>query len=132
MARDNQRLHDQALRDGLTDVANRRQFNQQSEEVERQRERAPLTLSLLLIDVDEFKRYNDHFGHVAGDACLRAVAHAMQTVIAAAHLLARYSGEEFFILMSGVDANTALALGNNYLNAFKNWTFHMCPALNMR
>jgi len=110
LARDNQRLSDQALRDGLTGVANRRHFNDRLEEVARQRERVPLAVSLLMIDVDEFKRYNDHFGHVAGDDCLRAVASAMQAAVAAPHLFARYGGEEFVVLMSGADAGVAFAL----------------------
>jgi len=110
LARDNQRLSDQALRDGLTGVANRRHFNDRLEEVARQRERVPLAVSLLIIDVDEFKRYNDHFGHVAGDDCLRAVASAMQAAVAAPHLFARYGGEEFVVLMSGADAGVAFAL----------------------
>jgi len=110
LARDNQRLSDQALRDGLTGVANRRQFNDRLEAVARQRERTPLPVSLLLIDVDEFKRYNDHFGHVVGDDCLRAVAHTMQSAVSEPDLFARYGGEEFVVLMRGADAAAALAM----------------------
>jgi len=110
LARDNQRLSAQALRDGLTGVANRRQFNEALEAAARLRERSPVPVSVLLIDVDEFKRYNDHFGHVAGDNCLRAIAHAMQSVAVARQLLARYGGEEFVVLMANADADAAFAL----------------------
>ena len=110
LARDNRRLSDQALNDGLTGVANRRHFNQRLDEVSRQRERIPMSVSMLLIDVDEFKRYNDHFGHTAGDDCLRAVAYAMQAAVSAPHMLARYGGEEFVVLMAGADADAALLM----------------------
>jgi len=107
LARDNQRLSDQALRDELTGLANRRHFNDLLDELLRRREGV---VSLLLIDVDEFKRFNDYFGHVAGDDCLRAVAKAMQSAVPEPHLLARYGGEEFVVLMSGVDTRAALEL----------------------
>ena len=110
LARDNRRLSDQALNDGLTGVANRRHFNQQLDEVARQRDHTPMPVSMLLIDVDEFKRYNDHFGHMAGDDCLRAVAYAMQSAVSAPHMLARYGGEEFVVLMTGADADAALLM----------------------
>ncbi|MEO8196647.1 MAG: diguanylate cyclase [Thermoanaerobaculia bacterium] len=113
LALDNQLLTDQAQRDGLTGVANRRHFDHLLAETASQRGRSPIPVSLLLIDVDEFKRFNDHFGHIAGDDCLRAVAKAMQQEVPEPHHLARYGGEEFAVLMSGADAGQAQALAQH-------------------
>ncbi|MEO8276352.1 MAG: diguanylate cyclase [Thermoanaerobaculia bacterium] len=110
LERDNEVLSDQARRDGLTGVANRRHFDLQLTEVASRRALSPTPVSLLLIDIDEFKRFNDHFGHIAGDDCLRAVAGAMQGAVTEPFLLARYGGEEFAVLMPGADAGQAHAL----------------------
>jgi diguanylate cyclase (GGDEF)-like protein len=86
--------------DGLTGVANRRQLNAslQNEWSRCQRHQHPL--SLILIDVDHFKPYNDHYGHGSGDSCLRRVAKALQTQCQRpGDLLARYGGEEFVALV---------------------------------
>jgi diguanylate cyclase (GGDEF)-like protein len=67
--------------------------------------RGGLDLSLVLIDVDHFKRYNDHYGHLAGDDCLRAVAgHVASIVLRDSDLPARYGGEEFVLLLPGSTA----------------------------
>ena len=110
LARDNQLLSDQARRDSLTGVANRRQFDDLLAETALQRNQVPQPVSLLMIDVDEFKRFNDHLGHIAGDECLRAVATAMQQAVPATYALARYGGEEFAVLMPGGDGAQAMAL----------------------
>jgi diguanylate cyclase (GGDEF)-like protein len=86
--------------DGLTGVSNRRCFDAKLvEELERsRRNRSPL--SLAMIDVDFFKRYNDHYGHQAGDTCLRQVAQALtETLKRSADMLARYGGEEFACIL---------------------------------
>ena len=96
----NLELDDLARRDGLTGLPNRRHFD---EVLSREWERALRTgqpLCLLLLDVDHFKAYNDHRGHLAGDACLARVAGAMQSAIRRpADLVARYGGEEFVVLL---------------------------------
>jgi diguanylate cyclase (GGDEF)-like protein len=97
-----------ATLDGLTSVANRRCFDQVLE-VECARARRALTpLSLILIDVDHFKRYNDHYGHAAGDACLRRVAALLAGCLQRpADLLARYGGEEFAVLLPDTSTDGA-------------------------
>lgn len=90
--------------DGLTGVANRRRFDE-ALQVEWQRcRRNQLPLTLLMIDIDHFKRYNDRYGHPAGDACLQRVAACLKARLGRAHdLVARYGGEEFACLMPECD-----------------------------
>jgi len=95
----NQKLAAQSMTDGLTDIANRRHFDEvlASEWQRAQRGGQPLTLAML--DVDWFKAYNDHFGHLAGDECLRHVARVLGASVGReGDLVARYGGEEFAFL----------------------------------
>lgn len=108
LAKENQVLQRLAFVDGLTQVANRQNFNKALPRLwkEAAEERQPL--SLLLCDIDYFKRYNDTYGHPAGDTCLQAVADAL---VRAAHReddqVSRYGGEEFAILLPNTDAKGA-------------------------
>ena len=89
-------LRSMALIDGLTGVANRRKFNEDLLADWRQCFREKKPLSLILVDVDYFKRYNDRYGHLAGDDCLKSVAQTLsETVRRPYDLVARYGGEEF-------------------------------------
>ena len=100
-----------SARDGLTGVFNRRSFDTSAQAEWLRAQRNGEVLSLVLLDVDHFKRYNDHFGHVQGDACLRAVAQALaQTVKRPADMVARYGGEEFAMLLPGTAGDSALRL----------------------
>jgi diguanylate cyclase (GGDEF)-like protein len=101
-------LHSIALIDGLTGIANRRQFNQAMQLHWQQANRDKTPLSLIMIDVDFFKRYNDHYGHPEGDACLRKLAHAIRSSLQRPYdLVARYGGEEFACILPKTDANGA-------------------------
>src|SRR5471030_868455 len=89
-------LRSMALMDGLTGVANRRKFDEDISADWRQCFREQKPLSLILVDVDYFKRYNDQYGHQAGDGCLKSIAQALsETVRRPYDLVARYGGEEF-------------------------------------
>ncbi|MGI0486933.1 diguanylate cyclase domain-containing protein [Pantanalinema rosaneae CENA516] len=104
----NQQLQKLATIDGLTQVANRRYFDQELQREWQRLSREQQPLSLILLDVDYFKYYNDCYGHQAGDACLIQVAHAIQrTVQRSADLVARYGGEEFAVILPNTDPRGA-------------------------
>ena len=92
-----------AERDGLTGIANRRHFDWAFDLACRNAARTREPLGLAMIDVDHFKLYNDHYGHIAGDDILRQIAHAIASVTRRpTDLAARYGGEEFVLLLPGV------------------------------
>ncbi|CAM3736012.1 GGDEF domain-containing protein [Rahnella victoriana] len=102
------KLDNLAHYDPLTGVANRRQLDNQLEQLIAQTERSGGTFSLIMIDVDFFKKYNDHYGHQAGDTCLIAIADCFKQVVRQpADLVARYGGEEFVILLHSAAAKDA-------------------------
>ncbi len=97
-----------ACSDGLTGVANRRSFDEKLRHEWRRERRDAQHLSLLMIDVDHFKRYNDTYGHQQGDECLRRIAGAMtEVVFRPADMVARYGGEEFGIILPVTDIEGA-------------------------
>ena len=97
-----------ATRDGLTGVANRRSFDDTLNSEWRRATRESRSLSLLMLDVDYFKLYNDSYGHQGGDECLKRVAAAMSEVTQrSSDAIARYGGEEFAVLMPATDLSGA-------------------------
>ena len=101
-----------AMVDPLTKIANRRHFDAFLDKEWQRALRSSQPLSLIVLDVDHFKRYNDSLGHAAGDACLQQVAMALQShALRATDLAARYGGEEFVLLFgeTGFEAACALA-----------------------
>jgi diguanylate cyclase (GGDEF)-like protein len=110
----NQRLELLSSVDSLTEVANRRQFDHVLDAEWRRCARTGLQLALLMLDIDHFKPYNDGYGHITGDACLRNVAAVLQHLVQrAGEMVARYGGEEFAVLLPGSDATHARELAEN-------------------
>jgi diguanylate cyclase (GGDEF)-like protein len=101
-----------ALLDGLTSLANRRSFDDMLGRWWRGAARESRPLSLLMIDVDHFKRYNDHYGHPGGDAVLSSVARAIESVVRSTDIAARYGGEEFAVILPFTDTVSASAVAN--------------------
>jgi diguanylate cyclase (GGDEF)-like protein len=106
--------------DSMTGIANRRRFDIALEREWRRCRRAGAPMSLLMIDVDHFKAYNDHCGHPQGDACLRQLAQLLvDTAGRPGDIVARYGGEEFVVLLPGVGAAGALAVANKLAAALR-------------
>jgi two-component system chemotaxis family response regulator WspR len=106
---DNQALQLMAVQDSLTGLANRRAFDHKLTYEWRLRRREQTPLAIILCDVDHFKAYNDTYGHIMGDQCLRAVSAVLDAVIRRpADMVARYGGEEFALILPNTDMEGAL------------------------
>ncbi|MCG5548524.1 diguanylate cyclase [Halorhodospira halochloris] len=104
-----------AQRDGLTDLPNRRRFDQQLKDEWARAQRGSTPISLIMMDIDHFKAYNDNYGHGAGDECLRRVAGALARVPNRnTDLVARYGGEEFVVLLPYTDADGARQVAESF------------------
>lgn len=101
-------LTELSFRDGLTGVANRRRLDAFIEAQWTAACRSGKPLSLVLADIDCFKQYNDHYGHLAGDACLKRVAGLLESTTRGRDLLGRFGGEEFLLVLPETDAAAAL------------------------
>jgi diguanylate cyclase (GGDEF)-like protein len=110
LTRSNQQLERLSGVDALTGLANRRGLDAYLTREWSRLSREPAAVALLLCDVDHFKEFNDHYGHLAGDSCLQRVAGALSTAVQrSTDLLARYGGEEFLITLVGTDLAHARA-----------------------
>ncbi|WDZ97881.1 GGDEF domain-containing protein [Herbaspirillum sp. WKF16] len=101
-------LKRQVVTDGLTGVNNRRFFDENYTLALQQARRNRSNLSLFMIDIDFFKQYNDHYGHIAGDRVLKRVAETLRNQLASpTDVFARYGGEEFIMLLGGMEHDAA-------------------------
>jgi diguanylate cyclase (GGDEF)-like protein len=116
----NRELSHQSITDGLTGLANRRRFDEVLERERLPKNAQATPISLLMVDIDHFKKYNDHYGHLAGDACLRQVASILdQCARRNGDLVARYGGEEFVILLPGSDLSRAQEIAQKCLDLMR-------------
>ena len=119
LAQANERLQQLSRTDGLTGIANRRRFDEALVQEWARAQRAGTPLSLVMLDVDWFKHFNDHYGHLAGDACLQTLALTLAQAGARREgdLAARYGGEEFMVLLPATDADAALEVARHLQHA---------------
>jgi diguanylate cyclase (GGDEF)-like protein/PAS domain S-box-containing protein len=107
--------------DSLTRVFNRRFFDESLEQEWRRMMRMQHPISMLMIDVDHFKHYNDTYGHIAGDVCLRQIAaELMRQMRRASDIVSRYGGEEFAVILPETDAETAKVLAETLRESVEN------------
>ncbi|UCV11978.1 diguanylate cyclase [Dechloromonas denitrificans] len=118
----NRKLEEMANRDGLTGLFNRRHMDLRTDVAWEEAIRSGHAFGLLMLDVDNFKKYNDHYGHQAGDDCLRSVAAALSEVcdeLGPDVILARYGGEEFALVLPGIDAASCQTIGQVLVEAVR-------------
>jgi diguanylate cyclase (GGDEF)-like protein len=114
----NRVLEGLSARDGLTGVANRRHFDEVLGREWRRAARERIPLSLILTDVDNFKLYNDHYGHLRGDDCLKAVAETLAGSLSRpGDLCARYGGEEFAMILPNTEEAGAMIVAEKLREA---------------
>ncbi|NVD07885.1 diguanylate cyclase [Vibrio sp. JPW-9-11-11] len=108
LAKANEELEKLAQEDGLTKVKNRRYIDSKLQEMIALHGRHQLPLSVILLDVDRFKLYNDNYGHIEGDKCLISIAKCLnQLFVRSGEVVGRYGGEEFVILLGHTDSDKA-------------------------
>lgn len=116
----NQQLLVNAQQDHLTGLLNRRRFDEMLAFEFRRAWRTATPLALVMVDIDHFKHYNDHYGHQAGDECLRRVGGALRSVLRrGGDMAARYGGEEFVLLLPDTDEQGAAVVADTVVEAVR-------------
>lgn len=120
-------LEEQSATDSLTGLNNRRAFDRLMNEQCSRIERSHAPLALAIIDVDNFKSFNDDFGHVAGDEALQQVALVLQSHARTYDYVARYGGEEFALILPDTSADAALIVAQRVCDAIQNFNWDKRP-----
>ncbi|MES9918693.1 MAG: GGDEF domain-containing protein [Candidatus Thiodiazotropha sp.] len=110
LAQKNRELATLSEIDALTQLYNRRKIDQIIEEYLVETSHRPFPLAMIILDIDRFKHYNDHYGHQAGDDVIRGIAHALATSARGNDSIGRWGGEEFIIICRDTDLDTALKI----------------------
>jgi diguanylate cyclase (GGDEF)-like protein len=123
LARQNERLAELAAVDELTGTKNRRRFGEDLELLFNQAQRLGTPLSVIMLDIDHFKEYNDAFGHPAGDEVLRRIGSTLRSALRNHDIVARYGGEEFVVLLPATGENEAIEVAERLRSAIarKDW-----------
>jgi diguanylate cyclase (GGDEF)-like protein/PAS domain S-box-containing protein len=108
-----------AMTDGLTGLSNRRSFDVELERQWTNVLEKSSQVSLVLLDIDHFKKFNDEYGHLAGDDCLRVVGAAVKSAVRGADVVARYGGEEIAIILPSTDPQEAVIVAEAVRNAIE-------------
>lgn len=119
---DNAKLYNRAIKDGLTDLYNRTFFDKFLMKSINEAERYDKQLSLLMLDIDYFKRINDKYGHQAGDMVLESLAQILKKVFRESDVIARYGGEEFVIVLPLTDRDGVIAAADKIMSLVRDST----------
>ena len=114
----------EARTDSLTTLANRRAFDLEMERCEEEFKSSNSPTCVMVFDVDHFKKFNDTYGHQAGDEVLRGVARVLTDNVTGEHMVCRYGGEEFCIIFSGCDLQSAIPIAEKARSAIADASFH--------
>ena len=123
----NSKLAELAALDGLTQLRNRRAFEERLEDETRRWRRQGNVVSLVLLDIDNFKSYNDSFGHPKGDEILRGVGRLLRRSLRASDFAARYGGEEFAVILPNTDSAGSLVVAEQIRRAIEGATWEERP-----
>jgi len=122
----NEKLNQLSITDGLTEIYNHRHFQDRlGEEVERVDRAKEGVVSLLFLDIDEFKRFNDTYGHQCGDMVLRQLAGILKNSVRHIDILARYGGEEFAVILPNAKAEEGALVGRRICEAVRSTPFYL-------
>ncbi len=123
LAAANARLSRLVITDGLTGLKNHRHFREQLQQAFSHSQRHHTPFSMIMLDVDKFKEYNDTFGHMAGDEALIAIANVMEKSVRDHDITARYGGEEFAILLLSTDADHAMFVAERLRHSIQSYAW---------
>lgn len=124
-------LHQQSLTDFLTDARNRRELMEKGRHIVAQARKLNQDLALVLLDIDHFKLVNDQFGHLVGDEVLKEMVALIRTSVRGTDVVYRYGGEEFVVLLPGVDLRMAVKIAEKIRRQVESWQFTVAGHLTL-